>query len=455
MPSVPKRLDPKLTLVVLSSLVLFVLLQRHTPWLNGPAFWKWPWQKLDATRTYPALLAAAVPFAAALWLRARTTSPVAVPLLLLMLAQLLLMALAAGLQSVPFSLQRIPWIVEHPVITSYYTDAQAVGAIGPWLDSYPEGMREHHLHARNKPPGLLLYYVLAIRLFGEAAPTVGGWLVGTLGTLSIPATYVFIRTLGGSERGAFLGASYMTLCPGPVMFFPEFDQVYPVPVCATLICWMLALRSGRLAWAAGFGVGLFALTFTSYGLLVIGAFLGMVTLNHLGPDPPRRLPRVLVLAAAGLGVTIAGYALLRWTVGFDSFDTFATAVLHQEIQNANRELQRPYPQTIFFDLTDFALGTGWISYLLVGYFLARRRAEPTQDASLRTAIFCVAQILFVAGAGLIQTETARVWIFLAPLLMFPIGEELARWSTRSTATVFACLWCLLAAVHKNMMFIHD
>ncbi len=69
------------------------------------------------------------------------------------------------------------------------------------------------------------------------------------------------------------------------------------------------------------------------------------------------------------------------------------------------------------------------------------------------AVFCVLQIVIVGVLGLIPAETARVWIFLMPLLMFPVGEELARWSTKAKVTVFACLWLILAAIHQNLVFI--
>ena len=54
------------------------------------------------------------------------------------------------------------------------------------------------------------------------------------------------------------------------------------------------------------------------------------------------------------------------------------------------------------------------------------------DPSLAMSLLFLFQILTVAVSGLLRTETARVWIFLLPLLMFPIGNELARWRFFST-----------------------
>ena len=168
-------------------------------------------------------------------------------------------------------------------------------------------------------------------------------------------------------------------------------------------------------------------------------------------DPRHHIQRVAVQASMGLFVVVIGYVVLWLSTGFDPLATFASALQNQERLAA--AWQRPYPQTIVFDLTDFAMGTGWISFLLAGLFLARHRSSPLQSHELRMAICCVGQILFVGVAGLIPTETARVWIFLMPLLMFPVGEELVRWSNKTRATVFGCMWLLLAAIHQNLVFL--
>ena len=66
---------------------------------------------------------------------------------------------------------------------------------------------------------------------------------------------------------------------------------------------------------------------------------------------------------------------------------------------------------------------------------------------------CVVQVLVVALTGLLQTETARVWAFMLPLWMVPVGLELARWTWRGRAVAYACTWLLLAAAVQNMIFV--
>ncbi len=285
MKSVFNRIDPRQLTVGLLSGTLVLLLIQHTSWLNGPAYWKWPWRRLDALGTYPLLLSATLPFVAGFWLQMRRKLPIVIPLLLVMATFLLLQFAALGTQSDPFSLDRISWIVEHPYITSYYNDAKTFTGFKDWLGSYPDRMPSFHLHSQNKPPGPILYYVLMRTLFGESASQAGGILIGVLSALAIPATYLFIRTMGGSQDGAFLGAGFLSFCPGLVLFFPEFDQLYPLPVCAVAVLWFSALRKNHPGYAAAFGAALFVLTFFSFGLLVVGFFLVLLTLNFLMKNP--------------------------------------------------------------------------------------------------------------------------------------------------------------------------
>jgi hypothetical protein len=110
------------------------------------------------------------------------------------------------------------------------------------------------------------------------------------------------------------------------------------------------------------------------------------------------------------------------------------------------------PGTIATDLYDFALGSGWISYILVGCSILSAR-ENKRSGDFWIALLCVIQIVAVAVFGLLQTETARVWIFMLPLLVTPIGLELANWKPWKRVAVYAALLLLTAAMCQSMTFI--
>jgi hypothetical protein len=62
-------------------------------------------------------------------------------------------------------------------------------------------------------------------------------------------------------------------------------------------------------------------------------------------------------------------------------------------------------------------------------------------------------IVAVAAAGLLQTETARVWMFMLPVVMLFVGEELAAWSPRCRTIVYVLLWTVAAVIIQNMQFV--
>jgi len=58
----------------------------------------------------------------------------------------------------------------------------------------------------------------------------------------------------------------------------------------------------------------------------------------------------------------------------------------------------------------------------------------------------------VALTGLLQTEASRVWLFMFPLLVLPIGLELTKWQPWGRMAVYAALLLLMVAMCQSMQF---
>ena len=139
------------------------------------------------------------------------------------------------------------------------------------------------------------------------------------------------------------------------------------------------------------------------------------------------------------------------------FDPIATFWSIADIQNKDLlPLIRPFPQHIFWDLIDFGLGSGgWISYLLVIFYLCRvGRKIFDRSPEHRLVLVALIQIGTVAFAALLPGEVARLWMLLIPLLLAPVGFELARWSQRSRWVVYGCLLLMTTAICQNMSFLY-
>ena len=63
-------------------------------------------------------------------------------------------------------------------------------------------------------------------------------------------------------------------------------------------------------------------------------------------------------------------------------------------------------------------------------------------------------LVLVAVTGLLQLETARVWNFMLPLLMIPVGLELGSWTNWQRIAVYATLCLATAAIAQNVKFIY-
>ena len=452
------RTGVRLRLVVALTLAVTALVFLHVKGMNGPGYFPWAWQRSSALPSFALIAAAMLPFWVGQYVHARDPRRVWAPLACVALSTALLEVACAGLDKPPFDIRRISDVVESPSATGYYTIAEdlhrasAAQPLRAWLPAYPALMAPFPSHGQTKPPGPVLYYYAFITLFGAGttATLAGGLLVGLLAAAGVACTFLLLDVLLENRTAAFHGASVFALCPGLVLFFPEFDQIYPIFTAGMIACWSLALRRRSMAWAAAFGAVLGVAIFWSYSLLLLGMFLGAYTLAEIATNRAVRVSAVPALALCSLLVVAAIYGVLKLTTGFDAVGTFRAAVANQS--RLLPALARPYPKTIFWDLFDFALGTGWIAALLALFALQRVTRRPF-GRDLAIVSLALAQIAAVAVVGLLQTETARVWIFMMPLLMIPVGVELQAWDGRSRAAVYACFALVLAAIHQNMMFL--
>lgn len=442
----PRRQVLRLALIALVAAALFAGLQAHLQGLNGPPYWRWTWRSLPVLTVFGGLLLASLPFAAAQWLHSRAGERRRrLCLGLLMLAHLACQLLVGVWGGGEWDPARPAALLRHPHRTSYYADAHDFDGLVAWLSAYPERMAGRHMHARNKPPGALLLCATLRALAGESA---GAWwgvgLLAALAACCLPACYGLLRVLRLDHDVAFAATSLFALAPGLVLVFPGFDQLAPLWTCGLWALWTVALReespSSKRA-ALGFGLLLAGALFFSYSLLVLGLLFALVAVRSLRALGPRTVSLQVLRA---LAVCLAFYGVLHLLTGFDPWRTFRTALENQA--GLLELIPRPWPQTIGYDLLDFLLGAGWLPGLLAVFCLM----DPVSRERRGLALLCVLELLIVAASGLLPGETARVWLFLQPLLLIPAGCELARWPGWARSLVYLCGWLLLAACMQNL-----
>src|SRR5205807_3321 len=133
------------------------------PGVNGPWYWKWSWRRLPIVPYWPLMILSAAPIFFALAMSRRTSSFVA--LSLMMLSVFAMKITSVAVLTKPMSLQAIGEIIESPDATSYYVDAAAIGSAPNWLAQYPQilSLPQINLHTRSKPPGPVAYFVAITR----------------------------------------------------------------------------------------------------------------------------------------------------------------------------------------------------------------------------------------------------------------------------------------------------
>jgi hypothetical protein len=449
----------KLAIVVIVALVMSTLILLHVQGVNGPWYWKWSWRRLGFWPLYPLMALASTPFWVAQWMYARRPDRARRAVAMLMLATLALELAAIACQP-PGGLTRLRLIIESAVNTSYYTAATFLKDLAPadWLAVFPQVLPDLMIHAKYKPPGLILFYYVLIRLFGvgPTAALIGGLIIAAAATLTVVATYRLVRYFGGRDDAAFCAASFMAMTPSLVLFLAQFDQVYPALAALLMLTWAVALERRRVTLAIAFGALLASALFLSYIFLVCGVFLAAFTLLFMYDHGRRGVWRAVTYSAIAVVTIVLLYLMLAAATYYDPIET--TRVI-TELQMADLiPLERPFPRHILFDLIDFALGSGWISVVLAAFYLAHARGHVVrlfgQARAQRLVFLALLQIAVVACAALLPGETARLWMLMLPLLMAPVGLELARWPMRYRVVVYACLWLVLVATCQNMTFIY-
>jgi hypothetical protein len=453
----------KLVVVMLVGVVAVMLALLHVKGTNGAWYYPWHWRRLGPAG-YLFTFVGAAPFfvGQSLYHRGRIRIRGA---LALGAVSVFLLQLAITVAQPP-GWGRIVKAIEDPTNTSYYTAAILIGRqldrtglpVSAWLSIYPEMMHTLMLHASYKPPGWVLYYMALLELFGEGAGAAwaGALGVAVLASTAVPMTYALMRAFALGEQAALAAASFFALTPSLILFFPQGDQAYPAWACAMLITWRAALHSQSRRWwllAAAFGALLAVGLFFSAVFLMLGLFLAVYTMLFAADEPRRGFVRAAEASIVAVLTVCMLYMLLAVATGFDPVETFFTAARRSQAHLV--ELARPWPLHSALDVLDIALGLAWTSVPLIafGAMYAWRRWS-WRESQFRLVFLGLLQMAVAIAVAVFPGENARLMLPLMPLLMAPIGMELARWPMRYRMAMYATLLVILAVYNQNMVFLN-
>jgi hypothetical protein len=424
--------------------------------------WVWPWRDLPIFKTAITLLAPLIIIGWVLWRMEKDENPgssseAETPqvkpdrttpwglLLILALSNFLLQVL--GMVAEPRGIKLIGDIVRSPLATSYFGDATKIESVLDWLRIFHRA--DLGFHSSTHPPGPVLFYYVFVKLFGSNAAPIGGYAVGIIGSLGVLVIYWFAGLWTTEREGRLTASAFYALLPALTLFFPEFDQCYPLLAMFLILFWVRALDSARPVSlpAVYLGVALFTTTFFAYNVLTVGAFLAYYGLYWLWNQRSGSSRYVTLAGSCGvaLAVFIALHAILWQATGFAAIPSFQRARAAQAFYAVM--LNRPYAAAVLIDPYDFFVGAGMMALPLL--ILRLRRCG--RDRAL--TLIAVATILTVDLTGFLRGETVRLWLFCQPLLTVPVALELSSYRWRWRMAIFAVQWWVLVCLKARMFFV--
>ena len=437
---------------LLSGVVPALLALAQAPWINGPYYWKWGYLDLNPA---PFLALGVLAWAVLYWADSRASGSPRAPLVaLLALAWALTFSFTA---LTPNGLTTVEERVKHPDITSYHTEALKIESVGAWLDEFDQRLPRMVGHAGTHPPGPILWYWFWIQLFGpDGGARYGGLLLGVISGLVVLPLFSLVLRLTDDRPAALATASVWAVLPVSTILLGSLDAAYPALTAVLLVLWVRAAWDGRMAAAAGFGAVLFVSLLFTHGFWVLGApfaLLGIAPAGF-GVDMRDQLRRFALASVVALAVAAGLFGAAWVMLGYDHFAALSQSMRIQE--GFAGMLNRPWNYTVVWDIYDFFLASGWVSFGIVVAFGLRWRSQgaPTPTPWMPAfAASAIATLLIVDVSGLLRAETARVWLFLQPLALPLIGYELSKWSAGWRLAGFGVLVFSLAVIRSRLSFI--
>ena len=321
-------------------------------------------------------------------------------------------------------------------------------------------------HARTKPPGTVLFYLLTQRISNLVRPETSyegrlerltlfiSVVYPLLGFLALPLLYHLCRYVVSVEQALAACVVYASAPNLVAAYTLHLDAaLYP---SLFLLCLCLALHSYRansFMWSLVAGVTLFLATFASFSLLPACPFSCLLLLcyhGYLGSrgDGPKRLGRALIGLA--LGTLCAGLAF-RLLLNYDAWARFRDAVALHEQYKAWEPGFRRLASSAFQCCAELAFYVGApISLLFLTALLrAAGNAWHRRPGVFDTlAACCLVVVLYLAVFGRTTSETSRLWLFMVPVGCLFVGREIGLlWrAQREWGVLFVLLTNLVTAL---------
>ena len=389
-------------------------------------------------------------------------------------------------------LQEYIFVTMSPVMSGFFDESLKINNLGEFLRNYSVLMADFNFHARGYPPGPIIHFWSINKLFEsfpglangllnivkgtlidpgtafmewerafqttvpvplKASVLVSSWMITFIGSLTIVPLYYLAKKLSNDKQTALYAASLYLLVPSIIMFAPGFDIVFPIFAVTALYLFYLGLvnQRSRYIWASGLvtGIGLF---FT-LAILVIPVLMCLIALSFF---LRQRLSSGFSREALITSLQSTGVCILKLCGGVLIMIIIYRLCLQLNLFYIINECRnsvvlfystriRSYYKWIGYNLIDFFLFTG----IAVSIFFITKICSEIKKVIINKTFSLIDTVwlsfililLLLNFSGRILGETARVWIFLAPIVIMVCADKLKGTEHRQTQIVFTVLSC--------------
>jgi hypothetical protein len=350
----------------------------------------------------------------------------------------ILAALAVGLVAILLTNLSHGWElgIVSPIggVSEILKDAMAITNPLSFIIRFNSLQPSFSLHAQTQPPGATLAIYLFYSLLGDAGlVSIGILLVSAL--LSVFFIRRIFTRLFGQDTSGYISVLFLLLPAVQVYYLANIYALVATAFLGLLYCYLHENLMMRVA-----GSVFFLLLGTFMSFLFVYSFLFLFLFEVLqsnrvekGNGILRRLrtladqSQVLVLAVITIGMV---YVALDMFFGFNYLEAFLYA---SSLENPSGFLLLSDPLTYFAtrveDVMDIAIFFGPVLGVLAfrGFSIMEERLEGNQTSSrtrnLVIAALIALLLLFLTGAPK-KGETARICMFILPVLLMPVAAYL-------------------------------
>lgn len=321
----------------------------------------------------------------------------------------------------------------------YVSDIGIGGSIRGLFEDYEEVHPYLSMHAKVHPPGPIVILWLLSYVFGREPM---GLAFGTMafGALAIIPFYAFVKDMLG-RRTALTSAALYVFVPSIVLFTATSADITFMPITlTTLFLFWRAVHRSSVVYGVAAGVGYAFMSLTSFSLIVIGIFFGLVGLLRLTSAETRVgvIKTAITMAASCFAV----HVFVWYWSDFDVISVFELSRVQFDEDQEMLDIFSPRSPAWMWRILNPAC---WVFFagIPVSVLLWWRLRRPEQGTKGLFLVFAltlvVLDILYLArGEG----ERSAMYVF--PFMVVPAGhylDQLCR-DTKSLYPFAFTLFCM-------------